>query len=516
MTREDRLAQELAIARNAVADTSRLLNTKSRPWYEAGVPLVDEPSVQLAAGRICVDLAAAEAALSAARQDTSLIDAARALAGEASLRAASHLFEAAGTTASDDPEGFGRHWKALRQSTVEDPLPHAFIAEGRRFLASPAELPSPNALLRAAQEFASTLLPGATARDRNGQVPLTDLAALAASDLLRANVPTEFGGHGADFATAVQISRLLSVADGSIGQISTIHYSITEQLVRLATPEQKARWLPLIVAGGRVGNAAAERGVAHAKITETRLEPDGQGNFLLNGIKFYSTGAPGAALIAVLAKDVNGELVTVILRCDAPGLTVKDDWNALGQRSTGSGTTLLDQVPVNANDLLPRWINQSQPSTATAAANLPHVALDLGLARGALQTLARLLPAAPDSWTLLTLGRLSARLVAGEELLRASLARLPLVEAEGLTDTSVRSFSLQVSVAKAQAADLALDAGEALFDLAGTVALDPAVGLDRFWRDARTHTLHDPTRWRLLHIGNHALTGRLPPRNRTN
>jgi alkylation response protein AidB-like acyl-CoA dehydrogenase len=208
--------------------------------------------------------------------------------------------------------------------------------------------------------------------------------------------------------------------------------------------------------------------------------------------------------------------VTAILRSDAPGLTIKDDWDALGQRSTGSGTTLLDQVPVNANDLLPRWINQAQPSTATAEANLPHVALDLGLARGALEALARLLPAAPDNWTLLSLGRLSARLVAGEELLRASLARLPVVEAERLTDASVRSFSLQVSVAKAQAADLALDAGEALFDLGGAAALDPALGLDRFWRDARTHTLHDPTRWRLLHIGNHALTGRLPPRNRTN
>jgi alkylation response protein AidB-like acyl-CoA dehydrogenase len=516
MTRVDRVTQELATARSALSDTSRLLHTKSRPWYEAGVPLVDEPSIQLTAGRVCVDLAAAEAALTAAKLDASLLDAARGLVGESSLRAASHLFEAAGTTASDDPECFGRHWSALRRSTVADPVPHAFILEGRRFLAAPAERPPPSPLLRAAQEFASTLRPGAAARDRAGRVPHGDLASLAASGLLRANVPIDFGGHGADFATAVQISRLLSVADGSIGQISTIHFSITEQLVRLATPEQKARWLPVIVAGGRVGNAAAERGVTHAKITETRLERDGQGRFILKGAKFYSTGAPGAALIAVLAKDVNGELVTAILRSDAPGLTIKDDWDALGQRSTGSGTTLLDQVPVNANDLLPRWINQAQPSTATAEANLPHVALDLGLARGALEALARLLPAAPDNWTLLSLGRLSARLVAGEELLRASLARLPVVEAEGLTDASVRSFSLQVSVAKAQAADLALDAGEALFDLGGAAALDPALGLDRFWRDARTHTLHDPTRWRLLHIGNHALTGRLPPRNRTN
>lgn len=516
MSRVDDIAQELATGRSALADTARLLQGKARPWYEAGVPLVDEPAIQLAAGRVAVDLAAAEAALEAAGTDASLLDAARGLAGEASLRAASHLFEAAGTTSADDPEGFGRHWTQLRKSTVSDPVPRSFIAAGERFLASPAEPTSRDPLLRSAQQLAARLSTGAAGRDLKGRAPLDELAALAESGLLRANLPAEFGGHGADFSTAVQISRLISVGDGSIGQISTIHYSITEQLVRLATPEQKRRWLPLVAAGGRVGNAAAERGVAHAKITETRLEPDGRGGYLLTGRKFYSTGAPGAALIAVLARDANGELVTAILPADAPGLTVMDDWHALGQRSTGSGTTLLEQVPVAADDILPRWVNPTQPSTATASANLPHVALDLGLARGALQALAALLPKAPDSWILLSLGRLSARLVAGEALLRAALARLPAVEAEGLTDASVRGFSLQVSIAKAQAADLALDAGEALFDLAGEAALDPARGLDRFWRDARTHTLHDPTRWRLLHIGNHALTGRLPPRNRTN
>ncbi len=516
MSRVDGIAQELTTARQALADTARLLQGRARPWYEAGVPLVDEPAIQLAAGHVSVDLAAAEAALVAARADASLLDAARALAGDASLRAASHLFEAAGTTSSDDPEGFGRHWSSLRRSTVVDPVPRSFIAEGERFLAKPEEPASPDPLQRSAQQLAARLSAGATGRDLTGRVPLDDLAAFAETGLLRANVPVEFGGHGADFATAVQISRLISVGDGSIGQISTIHYSITEQLVRLATPEQKTRWLPVIVAGGRVGNAAAERGVAHAKITETRLEPDGRGAFRLSGSKFYSTGAPGAALIAVLAKDADGELVTAILPAGAPGLTIRDDWHALGQRSTGSGTTLLEQVPVAMDDILPRWVNPSRPSTATAMANLPHVALDLGIARGALQSLAALLPKAPDSWALLTLGRLSARLVAGEALLRGALARLPAVEAEGLTDASVRRFSLQVSVAKAQAADLALDAGEALFDLGGERALDPALGLDRFWRDARTHTLHDPTRWRLLHIGNHALTGRLPPRNRTN
>jgi len=520
--RVESIRSELAIAKQAVADTARLLKGKARPWYEAGgLELVDEPAIQLEAGRVAVDLATAEAALAAARHDdaaTGALDAARGLAGEAGLRAASHLFEAAGATAAADPADYGRHWRAVRASTIEDPIAPAFMAAGEAFLSDPGDdADGGPAHARSAEDLASRLRPDARARDELGTYPAEALQAYAASGLLSVSVPKTYGGQGVSFAQALDVSRRLAKADGSIGQISTIHYSMVELLARVGTEAQKARWLPAVVAGGRLGNAGAERGVRHAKITATRLEASGAGCYSLSGRKYYSTGFPGAAMNIVLASNANDRLVSVLVPADASGVRVVDDWRALGQRTTGSGSVILDAVPVAEADVLPRWFNVERPTTATAAANLAHVALDLGIARGALESVAPLLEGRrPGVHVLEAIGRLAARLLAGETLFQDAAERLDALAGEELTEEIVRGYSLQVSIVKAQAADLAVDAGEKIFDIVGAAALDPRLGLDRFWRDARTHSLHDPTRWRLMRIGEHLLTGRLPPRNRTN
>ena len=47
---------------------------------------------------------------------------------------------------------------------------------------------------------------------------------------------------------------------------------------------------------------------------------------------------------------------------------------------------------------------------------------------------------------------------------------------------------------------------------AGTSGTDGEVNLDRHWRNVRTHSLHDPARWKYVHLGNHTLHGTRPPR----
>jgi len=53
----------------------------------------------------------------------------------------------------------------------------------------------------------------------------------------------------------------------------------------------------------------------------------------------------------------------------------------------------------------------------------------------------------------------------------------------------------------------------ALFEVAGTRSVAVEENLSRHWRNARTHTLHDPLRWKLQHLGRFALTGQRPPRH---
>ena len=61
-----------------------------------------------------------------------------------------------------------------------------------------------------------------------------------------------------------------------------------------------------------------------------------------------------------------------------------------------------------------------------------------------------------------------------------------------------------------------LEASEKLFELAGSSATRAAHNLDRHWRNARVHTLHDPVRWKLHLIGNHLLNGVHPRRHSWN
>ena len=72
----------------------------------------------------------------------------------------------------------------------------------------------------------------------------------------------------------------------------------------------------------------------------------------------------------------------------------------------------------------------------------------------------------------------------------------------------------EVALASAEAKVLAhraaLRIGEGLFDVCGARATRATLGLDRFWRNARTHTLHDPIDYKLRDIGRFALEGILP------
>jgi len=67
--------------------------------------------------------------------------------------------------------------------------------------------------------------------------------------------------------------------------------------------------------------------------------------------------------------------------------------------------------------------------------------------------------------------------------------------------------------ARAVAARAAVDVSDALFELSGTRAARDELNLHRHWRNARTHTLHDPVRWKVQHIGRYSLNGTPPPRH---
>jgi SfnB family sulfur acquisition oxidoreductase len=385
-------------------------------------------------------------------------------------------------------------------------------------------LATPAAALEAARAYAAEIAPGAVERDAERRVPIAELEALGRTGLLALTVPVERGGAGAGAATVVEAMRIISAADPAIGQIPQNHFMLVDALVRYGDVAQKELLLGEVVRGARFGNAWSERGGKHPLDTQTALRGTERG-LRLDGRKYYSTGALTAQWVPVLARDEtraeDEARCFVYLPRDTPGLTIDQDWSAFGQRATISGTTVLDDIEVR-----PEWVlkfpQKKTADTFSAFGQILHAAVDVGIARGALEEAARHLNAHARVWfeagverpadepgVIAHFGRLQVTVRAAEALLAVSARRLDAAAADP-TPEHIDLARIGVAEARAAGAAAALEVTSEALDVLGSSAADSRYGLDRHWRNARTHTLHDATRWKHVHLGRYVLDGVVP------
>ncbi|MDF3835154.1 SfnB family sulfur acquisition oxidoreductase [Cupriavidus basilensis] len=378
----------------------------------------------------------------------------------------------------------------------------------------------------AARRLAAQFAPGAALRDRERHLPWAELDAFSASGLWGITVPREYGGAGVSNVTLAEVIAIIAAADGSLGQIPQNHFYALEVLRVGGSDAQKRFFYERALAGERFGNALAEIGHKDFK-RRTRLTPDGDG-WRVDGRKFYCTGALYAHWIPTLAvAEEHGREVTYLAFVPrrAQGVSIVDDWDGFGQRVTGSGSVSFDHVRVQADWVVPFLASFETPTTIGPVAQILHAAIDLGIGRGAFEATLpfvreRARPwvdagvdrAAQDPLTIHQVGDVSVRLRAAEALVRRAGR---IVDAAQLapTERSVAEASIAVAEARVLTTTASLLAGSKLFELGGTAATLDHLGLDRFWRNARTHTLHDPVRWKYHAVGNFYLNDRLPSRH---
>lgn len=379
--------------------------------------------------------------------------------------------------------------------------------------------------LAVASELAADFRKDAVERDAARRLPHAELERLSASGLLGVGVPAEFGGADVGAGTLAEIFRLLGAADASLAQIPQSHFVYVNVLRRQGTHAQQEFFFGEVLRGRRFGNAQSEAGTKHVQDIRTRLARRPDGSYVLDGVKHYSTGALFAHWIPVLARADDDTLHVAYVPRDSPGLTVVDDWDGMGQRTTASGTVRLERVPVPADRVVPHHLTFQGPQLHGAVAQLLHAAIDAGIASGALaeavefvRTKSRpwfesgLETAAADPLLIQRFGELAIRVRAAEALLREA-ARAVDTARDDLTDDSAAEASIAVATAKVTTSETAVEVGSALFEVAGTRSALDSLGLHRHWRDARTHTLHDPARWKVQHIGRYVLSGTRPPRH---
>jgi len=378
--------------------------------------------------------------------------------------------------------------------------------------------------LEIAHRLAAEFAEGAARRDRERLLPFAEVQTFSQSGLWAITVPAAFGGADVSYKTVAKVTEIISAADASLGQIPQNHLSVMFQIRAVGTPAQQEKKFGDVLRGARFGNALAEMSSNAAHIFTTSMRKV-EGGYRINGQKFYSTGALFADFVSVGAVDEANRRLTAIVPKDAPGLTVTDDWSSFGQRTTASGTVILEDVFVPDEDVLPIYLASERPIANGAVAQLIQAAIDSGIAVSALEdtkeivrTIAR--PwrdaaqkhAAEDPYTIAKIGRLEIDLHAAQALLYRAGGFVDRAIAEP-SDRTVAEASVAVAEAKVLTTNIALEASSVLFELGGTRTTLADQKYDRHWRNARVHTLHDPVRWKYNVIGNWYLNDTAPPRH---
>lgn len=373
-----------------------------------------------------------------------------------------------------------------------------------------------------AHKLANDFIKDAAKRDRDRIWPVAELDAFSQSGLWSINVPKAFGGPELSYGTLSKVIEIISAADSSIGQIAQNHLGVVAAIRTVSDLDQQKLLFGEVLKGTRFGNAFSEFGSKRAVDFETTFTDHGD-HVIVNGRKFYSSGALLAHKVPIVALDDQGRAWYAIADRSAPGLTVIDDWSSFGQRTTLSGTVILDNVRVDKTWLVPGYKGYEVPTADGAIFQIIQVAVDTGIAKAAIDETVNFVRhksrawvdsgldhAYDDPYTIQAVGGLTLRLHAAQALLEKAGLAIDAAVAHPTAET-VAHAQITTAEAKILSTEVAIEATNKLFELAGTRSTLAEYNLDRHWRNARTHTLHDPVRWKYSILGKYFLNGEKPP-----
>lgn len=379
------------------------------------------------------------------------------------------------------------------------------------------------------RQRADALLPvlrtGAESRERERLLPHDQIRSIAAAGLYTFRIPQAAGGSGAAVQDVIRFVMDVAAADSNIAQALRPGFLFIENLLSGDDEAGRQRWFPRYLRGDVVANAGWERGGASGAISSV-LVREGD-HYRVSGTKYYSTGSLYADWIQVTALTEAGQEVRFILPSDREGVELLDDFDAMGQRLTASGTTHLRNVRVEEDDLIRSSHfrdGRAQRTIVTPFAQLFLGAVEAGIARNVLADAvdfarhhARPIKhssasrSVDDPYVAHAVGEISAQAFAAEAAVLRAAASIDAAWQAGLAHEAVLQASIDVAQAQYIAANAALKAAELVFDVGGASATARSHNLDRHWRNARTVANHNPRDWKAAVVGSYQLTGAEPP-----
>jgi alkylation response protein AidB-like acyl-CoA dehydrogenase len=396
--------------------------------------------------------------------------------------------------------------------------------------------PAPDgaALVHAARSIRCEIARTASERDRAASRPDGPLALILSNGLGAARVPRRYGGSQALFRELVEIVIHLSAGDASVGQLLQPHFIFLERVRLMGSEAQRRRYLGAAAAGAFFGNAMSEQSGASGQWTTSLAAT--AGGLRLNGRKFYATGTLLAQYTFVGAVSPEGRRVLAVVPTDRAGVRVTDDWDGFGQRATVSGSAIFEDVAVAADEIVDLTPWEQRRHHTGAGSQIIHCAIDAGIAAAALDEaveIGRTTRATRDSGVQWARDDTTVQAVVGDIAAGSFAAEAAVVRAADILDRAAAALyatpappepeverllvdaSLAVAKAKIVSTRAALSAAERLFEVGGASSTSRQRNVDRHWRNARTHTTHDPLAYKFRVVGNQLLNDRDPPNSFT-
>ncbi|MFP5022745.1 acyl-CoA dehydrogenase family protein [Pseudonocardia phyllosphaerae] len=378
--------------------------------------------------------------------------------------------------------------------------------------------------LQRARQVRRILERDAASRDHAGATPYDEVALLKESGLVTLLGPTADGGGGQTWPVAYKVIREVAAGDGSIGQLLGYHLLWFWAARLVGTPEQIAA-----VESDATRNRWFFGGAVNPRDADVTIRDEGD-ELVYDGHKSFSTGSK-VSDVTVLEGVIEGTdtHVFAIVPSDQEGITFHDDWDNIGQRLTESGSVTISGVRVPWASAAGFVDKAFQPRVYNTL-NVPVIQLVfvhfyLGIARGALDTAAeytrtRTRPwlhggrdrAVDEPYQLDLYGGYTAKLWAAEALADEVAREAQAIhdDAWNVTEQQRGEHEVRVAAAKARATEVALEITSGIFEGLGARATASELAFDRFWRNVRTHTLHDPVAYKRREVGAWVLTGELP------
>ncbi|MGE8499718.1 MAG: acyl-CoA dehydrogenase family protein [Pseudomonas sp.] len=372
---------------------------------------------------------------------------------------------------------------------------------------------------RLASEFAET----AVERDETGGTPKAERDAIRQSGLLALSIPTQFGGLGASWSETLGVVREFAKVDSSVAHVFGFQHLMLATVRLFSRPDQ---WQPWFEQTARKnwfwGNAL------NPLDTRTVVKTfDGWREF--SGKKSFCSGATDSEMLIASAIDetAGGKLLIAAIPSGRTGITLHDDWNNMGQRQTDSGSATFERVRVEENELLldPGPLSTPFACLRPLIAQLHFTHVFLGIAEGALEearqyTLkegrpwfkSRVQHVSEDPYILHHYGEFWAGLEATRLLVERAAEQLDEAwhKEHALGAEERAQLALAIAAAKVTATRTGLDLCSRLFEVTGARATHASLRLDRYWRNLRTQSLHDPVDYKLHELGEWALNQTRP------